>query len=120
MVLFYCPRFEPALSPETSPHDLALTPDEAARALVALARRVARLQPLNHDPEKYFVDRGEVEADMIKLADDMSPRASRLPERDTRFTPGAIEHRGRRVAVETRAPRARRDRSDDELKRVFK
>jgi hypothetical protein len=85
-----------------------MTPDEAARRLIALARRVGRLKPLNHDPERFFVDRGEVEADLMRLGEELAPRrlAPRAPP-DSQFHPGRIVVGGRSVFVTTARRAAR-------------
>ena len=85
-----------------------MTPAEAAGRLFALAARVGRLKPLNHDPERFFVDRGEVEADLKRLAEDLNPgRVAPRRAPDSKFTPGCVEVRGRSVFVATRGGRGR-------------
>jgi len=80
-----------------------MTPDQAAGRLFALAARVGRLKPLNHDPEAFFVDRGEVEADLKRLAEDVNPGCI-APRRapDSKFTLGRVDVGGRSVFVATR------------------
>ena len=58
-----------APAPKPVAHDARrspLTPAETARALFDLADRVGRLKPLNHDPEAFFVDRSEIEAELVR------------------------------------------------------
>jgi hypothetical protein len=87
-----------------------LTPDQAAGRLIALARRVGRLAPRNHDPERFFVDRGEIEAELAKLAAELTPgRLDARSASDSRFSPGAIQCRGRSILVTTRGPRRMTD-----------
>jgi hypothetical protein len=96
-----------------------LTPAEAAEALVLIADRVGRLKPLASDPEKFFVDRSELESEILEVARGLDPRASYAarPPRG-RIAPGAIVAAdGRRVRVETRG--RTRSRSTSELQRVF-
>jgi hypothetical protein len=44
-----------------------------AAQLDALAHRVSRLKPDRHDPEKYFVERSEIEFALRQLALAVSP-----------------------------------------------
>ena len=83
-----------------------MTPDEAARRLRALVARLARLKPLNHDPERYFVERDAVEKELLEVADGLAPgREAPRVRRDSSFAPGRIDVCGRSVFVETRGPR---------------
>lgn len=101
-------------------HEIArLTPAEAAKALVDLAHRVGRLAPMNNRPEKFFEDRSEAEADLLKLARELDPRGAE-PRRapDTKFSTGDVVAGGRLVRVERRGARARSG-AGGEQKRVF-
>jgi hypothetical protein len=81
---------------------------EAAARLRGLADRVGRLKPMSSDPEKFHVDKSEIESELVKLARRLDPRpaAERRPP-DSRFTPGEIEVGGRRVTASVRRGRAR-------------
>jgi hypothetical protein len=97
-----------------------MTSAEAAQALLALADRIDRLRPLSSDPEKYFVDRGEVVADLLKVARELDPRGAaekRGPK--PKFTPGTLIVGGRRVPVERRGARRARG-TGDETARAFR
>jgi hypothetical protein len=100
-----------------------LTPRSTpAERLVALAERVRRLTALNHDPEKYHVEKHEIETDLVAIARELAP--GRLDERkapDSKFTPGVLVRAGRHVPVERRGARRPgvRDASE-ELRRAFK
>lgn len=94
--------------------------DEASRICSSLASRVDRLRPLNHDPEAYFVERGEIVNELVKLARDLRPTAEFEKPARGDFRPGAIEHKGRRVAVETRGARRSAPDKHAEARKVFK
>jgi hypothetical protein len=89
----------------TSPPMDALKGPEIARRLVELADRAGRLMPLNHDPERFFVDRGEVEADLLKLAREVCPGADVARPARGRFEAGTIEAKGRVVVAAIRRSR---------------
>jgi len=75
-----------------------LTPAETARALFDLADRVGRLKPLNHDPEAFFVDRSEIEAELMRLARKLRPGPQReSPRPRETFAEGLIPSKGRLI-----------------------
>ena len=75
-----------------------MTPAETARALFDLADRVGRLKPLNHDPEAFFVDRSEIEAELVRLARKLRPGPQReSPRPRERFAEGLIPFKGRLI-----------------------
>ena len=84
-----------------------MTPAETARALFGLADRVGRLKPLNHDPEAFFVDRSEIEAELVRLARKLHPasRAESPRPRET-FAEGLIPLKGRLIPASVRRRRA--------------
>ena len=66
-----------------------MTPAETARALFDLADRVGRLKPLNHDPEAFFVDRSEIEAELVRLGRKLQPGPQReIPRPRQMFAEG--------------------------------
>jgi hypothetical protein len=77
-------------------------PEALAAELAELAKRLEFLQPLNHDPERYFVDRDEIRARLARLAAEVSPRRRLEPNARGAFRAGDIEVAGRRVRAETR------------------
>ena len=81
-----------------------------ARRVAALAGRVGRLMPKNHDPESFFVDRGEVEAELMALARELAPGPLPAPNPRGTFEAGPIAARGRIVRVEVRRARGRNAR----------
>ena len=87
-----------------------MTPAEAARRLREIVGRLSRNQPLNHDPQKYFEDRSQIESDLLSVADGLAPaRVAPNPARDSAFSPGRIDVAGRSVFVTTRGPRRTSD-----------
>ena len=84
-----------------------MTPAETARALSDLANRVGRLKPLNHDPEAFFVDRSEIEAELVRLARKLQPVAAPGSSRPREtFAEGLIPLKGRLIAASVRRRRA--------------
>ena len=80
--------------------------ESLARRLRALAERIARIQPLNHDPERYFVERDAIRREILREAAALeAPRRVAAPPLP-KFEPGAFPARGRIVRAEIR--RARR------------
>ena len=81
-----------------------MTPTETARALFDLADRVGRLKPLNHDPEAFFVDRSEIEAELVRLARKLwpGPEQEPTPAQDA----GLIPLKGRLIPASVRRRRA--------------
>jgi hypothetical protein len=99
-----------------------LTPAEAARSMLALADRVERLKPLNHDPEKYHVEKSEIVVELGELARALDPSA-RSPlssRRDSKFTPGVLVRKGRHVPVELRGARRAGRNVGPDLRSAFK
>jgi hypothetical protein len=98
-----------------------LTPAEAGKRIRALAERVRRLMPMSSDPERFHLEKSEIEADLATLAGEMDPRrvdARRPP--DSKFTPGEIvSAKGRRVLAQTRGARRRPGSAEDLKKAVF-
>ena len=78
-----------------------MTPAETARALFDLADRLGRLKPLNHDPEAFFVDRSEIEAELVQPG----PQRERPRPRET-FAEGLIPFNGRLIPASVRRRRA--------------
>jgi hypothetical protein len=77
--------------------------DEASRKLIDIKDRIGRLKPLNHDPEKYFTDRGEIERELGEIACLLSDgRVETRKKPDSQFNAGVISHRGRAIPVSTR------------------
>ena len=84
-----------------------MTPAETARALFDLADRVGRLKPLNHDPEAFFVDRSEIEAELVRLARKLHPGARpQSPRPRETFAEGLIPLKGRLITASVRRRRA--------------
>ena len=83
-----------------------MTPAETTRALFDLADRVGRLKPLNHDPEAFFVDRSEIEAELVRLARKLQPGPlCESPRSRETFAEGLIPLEGRLIPAS--APRRR-------------
>ena len=76
-----------------------MKPEDLAQILRDLARRIERLQPLNHDPERYFVNRDELRAELQTLADRLSPRRPPFQNPKAAFVEGDTFVAGRRVVV---------------------
>ena len=84
-----------------------MTPAETARALFDLADRVGRLKPLNHDPEAFFVDRSEIEVELVRLARKLQPDPQReSPRPRETFAEGLIPLKGRLIPASVRRRRA--------------
>jgi hypothetical protein len=77
---------------------------DVAEALRALVRRVRHNVPSGHDPERFHVEKSEIERALAKLADrfDVGPRRRQEPRRPV-ITTELIG--GRRIMVQkTRMP----------------
>jgi len=84
-----------------------LTPAETARALFGLADRVGRLKPLSRDPEAFFVDRSEIEAELVRVARKIQPGPQReSPRPRETFAEGLIPLKGRLIPASVRRRRA--------------
>ena len=84
-----------------------MTPRETARALFDLADRVGRLKPLNRDPEAFFVDRSEIEGELVGPARKLQPGAARRSPRPREtFVEGLIRLKGRLIPASVRRRRA--------------
>ena len=84
-----------------------MTPAETSRALFDLADRVGRLKPLNHDPEAFFVNRSEIEAELVRLARKLHPGPRReSPRPREAFAEGLIRLKGRLIPASVRRRRA--------------
>lgn len=79
--------------------------DRLGERLLALAHRLDRLRPLNHDPEAYFVERDEIRKALTREAEAIGARRPDAA-RKGRFEAGAVVVGGRRVEVERRGERA--------------
>jgi hypothetical protein len=75
-----------------------------AQSLRALARRLDRLRPLNHEPEKYFEDRDEIRRELERLADAVSPAGVSRNNARAKFEAADVYARGRVVKVSRRHP----------------
>ena len=83
-----------------------MTPAETARALFDLADRVGRLKPLSHDPEAFFDDRSEIEAELVRLARKPEPGPQReSPRPRETFAEGLIPFKGRLIRSSIRRGR---------------
>ena len=82
--------------------------DRLAERLLALADRIERLKPLNHDPDAYFVEKDEIRRTLMREAETLGARRPDPAPRG-RFEAGAVAVQGRMVRAEVR--RARRPRA---------
>ena len=79
-----------------------MNPEELSKALQALARRIERLTPLNHDPERYFVERDDIRAELEKLASRLTSREVERVNPRAKYADGDVYVAGRRVSVSKR------------------
>jgi hypothetical protein len=79
--------------------------DGLAARLRALAERIERIRPLNHDPEAYFVERDAIRRDLLREVETLERRGESASPPRERFETGQIAGRRGLVKVEIRRGR---------------
>lgn len=84
--------------------------ERTAKVLRELASRVRRLMPLNHEPERFHVEKSEIIRDLTSMAEEFAPspggRTAEKPVRTANVVmTGTHRINGRTVHVERRRRR---------------